>query len=74
MKFDNLLYLMVHIVMPFTIFIIFFLWGNFFLSKPVWENLTDNLSIVAIYYMLVSLLWLINIRNIRKAVQETEKG
>ncbi|MDA1478010.1 hypothetical protein [Bacillus changyiensis] len=73
MKFDKLLYSMVHIIMPFTLLIAFFLWGHFYLSKPVWENVTDNLSIVAIYYMLVSFFWLINIKNIRNVSQEIEK-
>ncbi|NPC91872.1 hypothetical protein HOO54_06395 [Bacillus sp. WMMC1349] len=73
MKLDKLLYLMVHIVMPFVFFIAFFLWGHFYLSKPIWENITDNLSIIGIYYMLVSFFWFININNIRSASQEIEQ-
>ncbi|WP_096186601.1 hypothetical protein [Evansella halocellulosilytica] len=73
MKFDKILYSMVHIIKPFTFFIAFFLWGHFILSKPVWENVTDSLSIVAIYYMLVSFLWLANMKSIHKGNQETEE-
>ena len=72
MKFNKLLYIMVHLVTPLLFFIIAFLWGHFYLSKPVWINLTDNLSIMGIYYLGVSVLWTLNSKSISRVSEEVE--
>ncbi|QKS70484.1 hypothetical protein FLK61_27410 [Paenalkalicoccus suaedae] len=73
MNAHKVLYSMLHLVMPLILFSSYFLWGQFVLSKPLWENVTDNLSILAIYYIGVSVLWLMNIDNVEK-VRDAKSG
>ncbi|KSU86692.1 hypothetical protein ABEP17_06260 [Priestia flexa] len=72
MKFSKVLYGMVHLVTPLTFFLIAVIWGHFGLSKPIWVNLSDNLSIIGIYYVGVSILWILNIKSIHKVSEEIE--
>ncbi|MFB7121790.1 hypothetical protein ACFU39_28485 [Bacillus tropicus] len=37
----------------------------------MWNNLSDNLSIVGIYYFLVSIFWLVNMKTIDTVTEET---
>ncbi|MTH54442.1 hypothetical protein GKZ89_13645 [Bacillus mangrovi] len=74
MPFDKALYLLVHIALPLTFFISAVGWGHFGLSRNLWENVTDNLSIMAIYYAGVSLLWIANMKAIKKVSAEMGKS
>lgn len=67
---------MTHIVMPYLFVAVFTLWGHFVLSKPLWENINEALGIVGIYYMLVSIFWVTQMKAVQKVEQEinSKKG
>ncbi|MDT2191612.1 hypothetical protein [Paenibacillus larvae] len=70
MNVHKFLYLMVHIVTPLTYFIVSIVWGYFALSKSTWENMLSNLSIMGIYYLLVSVFWITNMKTIDKVMEK----
>ncbi|KFM95136.1 hypothetical protein D0U04_25310 [Bacillus clarus] len=70
MNVHKFLYIMVYLVTPFTYFTVSVIWGNFILSKPIWGNLSDNLSIMGIYYFLVSIFWLANMKTIDRVIEK----
>lgn len=74
MNIHKFLYLMVHIVTPLTYFIVAVAWGHFALSKSIWENLSDNLSIMAIYYLFISFFWVTNMKSIDKVAEKLKNG
>lgn len=67
------LYIMVYLVTPFIYFIVSVIWGDFILKKPMTDNLSDNLSIIGIYYFFVSIFWVVNMKTI-DAVTEKIKN
>jgi len=68
------LYVMVYLVTPLTYFTVSILWSNFILEKSMWTNLSDNLSIMGIYYFFVSIFWLINMKTIDRATEKIENN
>lgn len=70
MNVHKFLYLMVHIVTPLTYFIVSIVWGYSALSKSTWENMLSNLSIMGIYYLLVSVFWITNMKTIDKVMEK----
>ncbi|MEH7458723.1 hypothetical protein CON65_21445 [Bacillus pseudomycoides] len=74
-KIKKSLYILVHLIGPLTYFIVSIIWGVL-TSKPLMENVTDNLCIMAIYYVFVSLLWFVYFdrldKDIDKVVQEIQ--
>ncbi|MBD1373977.1 hypothetical protein IC620_16670 [Hazenella sp. IB182357] len=73
MKLNKTLFVMIHIVTPYLYFTTYTLWGHIGLQKPIWENISANLSIVGIYYMIVSLFWVPQIKNIEKVEREISR-
>ncbi|CAM4224344.1 hypothetical protein [Bacillus paramycoides] len=74
MNVHKLLYVMVYLVTPFTYFTVSVIWGKFILEKTMWDNLSDNLSIVGIYYFLVSIFWLVNMKTIDTVTEEIKNN
>uniref|UniRef100_UPI00402AE7DC hypothetical protein n=1 Tax=Bacillus sp. DX2.2 TaxID=3073452 RepID=UPI00402AE7DC len=70
MNVHRFVYVMVHLVTPLTYFIASIVWGHFVLSKDIWVNLSDNLSIMGIYYVIASILWVSNMKTIDKVVEK----
>ena len=75
-KIKKSLYILVHLIAPLTYFIVSLILGALFTSKSLMENITDNLCIMAIYYVFVSLLWFVYFdrldKDIDKVVQEIQ--
>lgn len=75
-KIKKSLYILVHLIGPLTYFIVSLILGALFTSKSLMENITDNLCIMAIYYVFVSLLWFVYFdrldKDIDKVVQEIQ--
>ncbi|WP_186577927.1 hypothetical protein [Aquibacillus kalidii] len=57
----KLLYALIHIIAPIFYLVLSLIWGHFFTSKTMWENVIDNLGILAIFYLGISLLWFFSI-------------
>ncbi|MED0988238.1 hypothetical protein [Bacillus paramycoides] len=74
MNVHKLLYVMVYLVTPFTYFTVSVIWGDFILKKPIWDNLSDNLSIMGIYYFLVSIFWLVNMKTIDTVAEKIKNN
>ncbi|ASK63899.1 hypothetical protein CFK37_17910 [Virgibacillus phasianinus] len=72
-KVKKFLYAFVHIIAPIMYLAISLIWGYLFTSKPLWINITDNLSILAIWYIIISILWLVNIAYIDKQAEILSK-
>lgn len=73
MKLDKLMYLIVHVMTPGILLAVGLLWGHFIRSKPVSTNLMDNLSVIAIYYMISSVIWLFNMKTIRNIAENEQR-
>ena len=69
MKLDKLMYLTVHVMTPGILLAVGLLWGHFIRAKPVFTNLVDNLSVIAIYYMISSVIWVLNMNTIRNIAE-----
>ncbi|MFD6507701.1 hypothetical protein [Bacillus sp. NPDC060175] len=67
-KVKKLLYVFVHLVGPLSYLIISTIWGAFFTSKSTFENISDNLCVMAIYYVFISLLWFFYLGRLDKDV------
>lgn len=74
MHVHKFLYVMVYLVTPLTYFTVFILWSNFILEKSMWTNLSDNLSIMGIYYFFVSIFWLMNMKTIDRVTEKIENN
>ncbi|MEB9692513.1 hypothetical protein P4278_28450 [Bacillus thuringiensis] len=74
MHVHKFLYVMVYLVTPFTYFTVSILWSNFILEKSMWTNLSDNLSIMGIYYFFVSIFWLMNMKTIDRVTEKIENN
>ncbi len=53
-KVKKLLYVFIHLVGPLSYFTISTIWGAFFTTKSTFENISDNLGVMAIYYVFMS--------------------
>ncbi|MEK4677550.1 MULTISPECIES: hypothetical protein [Bacillus] len=74
MRVHKFLYIMVYLVTPFIYFIVSIIWGKFILEKSTWDNVSDNLSIMGIYYFFVSIFWLVNMKTIDIATEKIERN
>ncbi|MED0902916.1 hypothetical protein CN327_20935 [Bacillus cereus] len=72
-KVKKLLYVFVHLVGPLSYLIISTIWGVFFTTKSTFENISDNLGVMAIYYVLMSLLWFFYLDRLDKDVDNITK-
>ncbi|HDR7351889.1 MULTISPECIES: hypothetical protein [Bacillus] len=73
LKVKKLLYVFVHLVGPLSYLTISTIWGAFFTSKSTFENISDNLGVMAIYYVLMSLLWFFYLDRLDKDVDKITK-
>ncbi|OAK07517.1 hypothetical protein A6280_01685 [Bacillus wiedmannii] len=73
LKVKKLLYVFVHLVGPLSYLTISTIWGAFFTSKSTFENISDNLGVMAIYYVLMSLLWFFYLDQLDKDVDKIKK-
>ncbi len=73
LKVKKLLYVFVHLVGPLSYLTISTIWGAFFTSKSTFENISDNLGVMAIYYVLMSLLWFFYLDRLDKDVDNITK-
>ncbi|MFU2029607.1 hypothetical protein CN582_17920 [Bacillus wiedmannii] len=69
----KLLYVFVHLVGPLSYLTISTIWGAFFTTKSTFENISDNLGVMAIYYVLMSLLWFFYLDRLDKDVDKITK-
>ncbi|MES5864573.1 hypothetical protein [Bacillus cereus group sp. RP32] len=72
-KVKKLLYVFVHLVGPLSYLTISTIWGAFFTTKSTFENISDNLGVMAIYYVLMSLLWFFYLDRLDKDVDKITK-
>ncbi|PEJ96731.1 hypothetical protein CN558_09045 [Bacillus wiedmannii] len=72
-KVKKVLYVFVHLVGPISYLTISTIWGAFFTSKSTFENISDNLGVMAIYYVLMSLLWFFYLDRLDKDVDKITK-
>ncbi|MBE7095744.1 hypothetical protein [Bacillus cereus] len=72
-KVKKLLYVFVHLVSPLSYLTISTIWGAFFTTKSTFENISDNLGVMAIYYVLMSLLWFFYLDRLDKDVDNITK-
>ncbi|MBG9717994.1 MULTISPECIES: hypothetical protein [Bacillus] len=72
-KVKKLLYVFIHLVGPLSYFIISTVWGAFFTTKSTFENISDNLGVMAIYYVFISLLWFFYFNRLDKDVDNITK-
>ncbi|CAM4183842.1 hypothetical protein COE20_25570 [Bacillus cereus] len=73
LKVKKLLYVFVHLVGPLSYLTISTIWGAFFTTKSTFENISDNLGVMAIYYVLMSLLWFFYLDRLDKDVDKITK-
>lgn len=72
-KVKKILYILVHLVFPLSYLTISIIWGAFFTSKSTFENISDNLCVILIYYVLMSLLWFFYLDRLDKDVDKITK-
>ncbi|MGG0303153.1 hypothetical protein ABEY59_15150 [Bacillus albus] len=72
-KVKKLLYVFVHLVGPLSYLTISTILGAFFTTKSTFENISDNLGVMAIYYVLMSLLWFFYLDRLDKDVDKITK-
>jgi hypothetical protein len=72
-KVKKLLYILVHLVAPLSYLMISIILGVFFTSKSTFENISDNLCVMAIYYLFMSLLWFFYLDRLDKDVDKITK-
>ncbi|HDR7716651.1 hypothetical protein VSY18_23160 [Bacillus albus] len=72
-KVKKLLYVFVHLVGPLSYLVISTIWGAFFTSKSTFENISDNLGVMAIYYVFMSLLWFFYLDRFDKDIDNITK-
>ncbi|MGN4444395.1 hypothetical protein ACTFOB_05615 [Bacillus cereus group sp. MYBK79-1] len=72
-KVKKLLYVFVHLVGPLSYLTISTIWGAFFTTKSTFENLSDSLGVMAIYYVLMSLMWFFYLDRLDKDVDKITK-
>ncbi|MDA2728653.1 hypothetical protein PDR34_02440 [Bacillus cereus] len=72
-KVKKLLYVFAHLVGLLSYLTISIIWGAFFTSKSTFENISDNLGVMAIYYVFMSLLWFFYLDRIDKDIDNITK-
>ncbi|MCC6081789.1 MULTISPECIES: hypothetical protein [Bacillus cereus group] len=72
-KVKKILYVFVHLVGPLSYLTISTIWGVFFTIKSTFENISDNLVVMAIYYVFMSLLWFFYLDRLDRDVDKITK-
>lgn len=72
-KVKKTIYALVFIVAPVSFLIMSIAWGHFFTSKGLWEVITDNLSVLAMWYMIMSLFWFFNMNYLETQAEKISK-
>ncbi|KMP94000.1 hypothetical protein COL68_11115 [Bacillus wiedmannii] len=72
-KVKKVLYVFIHLVGPLSYLTISTIWEAFFTTKSTFENISDNLGVMAIYYVLMSLLWFFYLDRLDKDVDKITK-
>ncbi|EJR39335.1 MULTISPECIES: hypothetical protein [Bacillus] len=72
-KVKKLLYVFVHLVGPLSFLTISTIWGAFFTTKSTFENISDSLCVMAIYYVLISLIWFFYLDRLDKDIDKITK-
>ena len=72
-KVKNYIYALVHIIAPIIYLVLSITWGHFFNTKPLWDNMIDNLCIIAIWYIGMSILWFFSSDYIDSQVEKVTK-
>lgn len=72
-KVKKLLYVFVHLVGPLSYLTISIIWGAFFTIKSTFENISDSLGVMVIYYVFMSLLWFFYLDRLDKDVDTITK-
>lgn len=67
------LYALVHIITPIVYLVLSITWGYFFTTKTLWDNVTDNLCILAIWYIGISVLWFFSINYLDGQAEKISK-
>ncbi|MRB19246.1 hypothetical protein GH853_32820, partial [Bacillus thuringiensis] len=62
-----------HLVGPLSYLTISIIWGAFFTTKSTFENISDNLGVMAIYYVFISLLWFFYLDRLDKDINKITK-
>ncbi|MDA1761432.1 hypothetical protein [Bacillus thuringiensis] len=58
---------------PLSYLTISTIWGAFFTTKSIFENISDNLGMMTIYYVFMSLLWFFYLDRLDKDVDSITK-
>ncbi|MFK4465579.1 hypothetical protein [Bacillus sp. RC252] len=72
-KVKKILYIFVHLVGPLSFLTISTIWGAFFTTKSTFENISDSLCVMAIYYVLISLIWFFYLDRLDKDIDKITK-
>ncbi|MGE6344206.1 hypothetical protein ACQKIY_06505 [Bacillus mycoides] len=72
-KVKKLLYVFIHLVGPLSFLTISTIWGAFFTTKSTFENISDSLCVMAIYYVLISLMWFFYLDRLDKDIDKITK-
>ncbi|SFL45390.1 hypothetical protein SAMN04487943_101632 [Gracilibacillus orientalis] len=72
-KVKKFLYALVHIIAPIIYLVVSIAWGFFFTSKTLLDNITDNLCILAIWYIGISVLWFFSINYLNGQAEKISK-
>ena len=67
------LYAYVHIVTPVLYLVVSTIWYSFFSTKSLWDNIADNLGILALWYIGISIFWFFNIDYLDSQAEEVSK-
>lgn len=72
-KVKKVRYAFVHLVGPLSYLTISIILGAFFTTKSTFENIYDNLGVMAIYYVFMSLLWFFYLDRLDKDINKITK-
>ncbi|HFJ9457821.1 hypothetical protein B1R38_19730 [Bacillus cereus] len=72
-KVKKVRYAFVHLVGPLSYLTISIILGAFFTIKSTFENIYDNLGVMAIYYVFMSLLWFFYLDRLDKDINKITK-
>ncbi|MBP3949546.1 hypothetical protein [Bacillus suaedae] len=69
-KMKKAIYALVHIVVPCSFLVVSIAWVHFISNKPLLENVSDHLGILAIWYIGFSVFWYFNYDFIDSQVEK----
>lgn len=67
------LYALVHIIAPAVYLVLSITWGYFFTTKTLWDDVTDSLGILAIWYIGISIFWFFSIDYLDSQAEKVSK-